>query len=106
MDMFKRVKRLLESQSLITERWGITKMRPTLRRDGLMFWVNCTRFECLIKIRSCDNDGSYRIIYIPSGKGEVMEQMNVKERDLVNDIAKKVGQSTVFLDYLFDLYLM
>lgn len=106
MDLFKRLKRLLESQSLITERWGISKMRPTLRRDGLMFWVNCTRFEGLIKIRCCDNDGTYRIIYSPSDKDEVIEQKNVKERDIVNVIAKEIGQSRVFLDYLFDLYLM
>ena len=105
MDRARYIMRLLEEQSLAVTAWGIIYFRPLPKNRGLMFRVSGNRFSGLIKVRY-DQADIYNIIYIPSGNGEVMEQSNVKERDIVNVIAEKIGQSTVFLNYLFDLYLM
>jgi len=105
MDRARHIIRLLGEQSIVAATMGITNIRPLPKNRGIMFRTNGNRFKGLIKVRYDSND-TYNILYIPSGKGEVTEQRGVNEMDLVNEISKRVGQSTMVLDFLIDMYLI
>ena len=105
MNRARYIMRLLERQSIVVTAWGATNIRPLPKNQGLMLRVSGNRFSGLIKVRH-DAADIYNILYIPSGKGEVRQQMGVNEVELVNEISKMVGQSPLVLDYLVDMYLI
>lgn len=105
MNRARYIMRLLERQSIVVTAWGATNIRPLPKNQGLMLRVSGNRFCGLIKVRN-DAADTYNILYIPSGKGEVKQQMGVSEVELVNEISKMVGQSPLVLDYLVDMYLI
>ena len=105
MNRARYIMRLLERQSIVVTAWGATNIRPLPKNRGLMLRVSGNRFSGLIKVRH-DAADIYNILYIPSGKGEVRQQMGVNEVELVNEISKMVGQSPLVLDYLVDMYLI
>lgn len=105
MDRAKHIMRLLERQSIIVSTWGVTNIRPLPKNRGLMFRTNGNCFKGLIKVRHATAD-IYNILYIPSGKGEVKQQLGVSEVELVNEISKRVGQSPMVLDFWIDMFLI
>ena len=105
MNRARYIMRLLERQSIVVTAWGATNIRPLPKNQGLMLRVSGNRFSGLVKVRH-DAADIYNILYIPSGKGEVRQQMGVNEVELVNEISKMVGQSPLVLDYLVDMYLI
>lgn len=105
MNRARHIMRLLEEQSIVASTWGVTNIRPLPKNQGLMFRVSGNRFSGLIKVRYGQSD-IYDILYIPSGKGEVKQQMGVSEVELVNEISKMVGQSPMVLVFLVDMYLI
>ena len=105
MNRARYIMRLLEEQSIVASTWGVTNIRPLPKNRGLMFRVSGNRFSGLIKVKYGQSD-IYNILYIPSGKGEVKQQMGVSEVELVNEISKIVGQSLMALDFWIDMLLI
>ena len=105
MNRARYIMRLLERQSIVVTAWGATNIRPLPKNQGLMLRVSGNRFCGLIKVRH-DAADIYNILYIPSGKGEVKQQKEVCEVELVNVISKEVGQSPMALDFWIDMLLI
>ena len=106
MDRAKQIIKLFEKDSITVTAMGITNIRPLPKNQGIMFNVVGNRFKGLVKVRYDNLEDKYNIRYVPSGGGDVKEQMGINEYDLVETLSDNVGQSPLVLDFLIDMYLI